>query len=133
EKAQRAAKSKNGEYRSVLKAAERDGVCKDGILAYYADAKRDAIEVALEHQTKMRVATLKENKALQLAFELKMPEIENPFLAGQQVGREAGDIRECKYTPGSADFDLWHQGYKSGQDENMQRFAEGSAAEQPPA
>jgi uncharacterized protein (UPF0335 family) len=120
------AKTLKGELASVYKAAEQDGCDIDGMKAFYKAEKQDLDVLRRQMQTQVRMAGLKESKQLTLfeGLDLRAPPPVNPYLAGQQAGREAGDIADCPYEPGTEDFDLWQQGYRSGQERNMDQFRE---------
>jgi hypothetical protein len=123
------AKSKKGELASVYKAAEQDGCHRDAIKRARRLDKRDHADVAREYAETGRVLSLMGSKLAQLDLfvDIKQPEPVNPYLAGQQVGREAGSIDECPYDPGTEPFDLWHQGYASGQEKNHDSLRQASA------
>jgi uncharacterized protein (UPF0335 family) len=112
------AKQHKGELGSVYEAAKADGVDIDALKNARKLDKRDHAEVALHYANTGRYLRIMESKLatqLELFGDVKQPPPVNPFLAGQQVGREGGSIDECSYKPGTEDFDLWHDGYASGQ------------------
>jgi hypothetical protein len=124
DKAAEAARTAKSELGQVYKGAEADGCHRDGIKEAFRLMKLDTYTVSLQAQATGRVLRLKQSphhEQLQLFASVQPPPV-NPFLAGQQTGREAGDINECPHQPGSADFQLWHDGYASGQEMNFEQL-----------
>jgi hypothetical protein len=131
EKAAETARQKKSALAKVYQSAEADGCNRAGITEALSMMREDPINVVTRVRTIDRVLRL-ENSILheqyELRFDGRIPEVANPFLLGQQCGREAGP-REPPYKPGSSEFELWLEGYDAGQKQNMESLRQASGAQ----
>lgn len=118
------ARTSKGQLGQVFEAAVNDGCNLRGLKRGLELLRRDASEVVAEEEQTSRVLRssgsilVEQFELFPLARQLKP---DNPYLAGQQAGRE-GAPKEPPHKPGSEDFDLWSQGWDSGQQHNLDKF-----------
>jgi hypothetical protein len=128
ETAAEAARQKKAALAKVYQSADADGCNRAGITEALLMMREDPINVVTRIRTIDRVLRL-ENSILHEQYELKfdgrIPEVANPYLLGQQAGREAAP-REPPYKPGSTEFETWLEGYDAGQQANLESLRQAS-------
>jgi hypothetical protein len=127
ENALRNARSRLG---NLYQQAEKDGCNRAAIKSARRKMVRDTGAVIVDAKAEAQVLRILQSP-LQLQFNLFGGIVEtkpvNPYLAGQQAGRNAEPIDNNPHKPGTEDFDLWRQGWHSGQEGNRQSLREGAA------
>ena len=131
--AQDEVRTMNGVYRSMLKAAGKEGFDKQAYIEARTLDKEDHGHVQVRYANIGRYLKVRgSNLATQMdLFQIDLPEIEDeaPAVRGLRAGR-AGDDRAKSnpYKPGSEDFEAFDSNWLTGQKEIANRMAEGSGA-----
>jgi hypothetical protein len=129
EKASERASTIRGQLGALFKAAEADGLNRRGLRRGLELLRRDPTDVVAEEEQASRVLRVSGSILIE-QYELfplaKAVTPVNPFLAGQQAGREAAP-RDPPYKPGSQEFETWLEGYDDGQKQNADKFREHNA------
>jgi ribosome modulation factor len=120
------AKKRKSELASVFKAAGNDGCHRDAIKRARKMDRQDRVQLALELSETDRVLRLM-NSPIDLFREIKRPEMESPYLRGQQAGRRGDSADTNPEIPGSEQFMDWAAGWENGQQTSRETLRDGPA------
>lgn len=130
ERAAETARQRKAQLAKVYQSAEADGCNRAGIAEALSMMCEDPIHVVTRVRaidTVLRLEGSILHEQYELRFDGRIPEVANPFLLGQQAGRDAAP-RDPPYKPGSSEFETWLEGWDAGQNDNMESLRERSAA-----
>ena len=123
DKATEERRSINGQYRSTLKAAEKDGVNIDAVILARSLEQEDAARVGLLYRDVGRVLAFDKSELatqMDLFQTITVPDVAAARSAGLAAGKNAEPAENNPYTPGGEEFEAWAEGWAAGQEENQQ-------------
>jgi hypothetical protein len=120
----------DGQFSLVLKAAEKEGCIRAGMLAYLRDTERDAVAVAKIEEGRARMHQVNDTRLHQMdlfAGALKPPEPVSPYLQGKKDGC-AGKACQPNFQLGTPQAEQYVAGWDDGQAENHASLRQASIA-----